>query len=111
MLRPGRLETLFYIGLPSPQERVSILKTMMKKVAVDSMLASLGERNECEGFSGADLWSWLRSAGQAAITRKSERIEGEDLMKALGSVTASVRDISHYEKLKEKLGMVKLGMR
>lgn len=32
MLRPGRLDKLLYVPLPSPEDRVSILKTCVKKV-------------------------------------------------------------------------------
>ena len=32
MLRPGRLDKLLYVPLPTPDDRISILKTTVKKV-------------------------------------------------------------------------------
>ena len=32
MLRPGRLDKLLYVPLPSAQDRISILKTCVKKI-------------------------------------------------------------------------------
>ena len=105
MLRPGRLESLVYIGLPSPQGRVSILRALMAKMPVDSALARLGEGESCHGFSGADLASLVRLAGSAAIDRDPNvsKIEERDLLKAIKVVKPSVVDIKHYERLKEKL--------
>jgi ribosome biogenesis ATPase len=105
MLRPGRLESLVYIGLPSPQGRVSILKALMAKMPVDSALARLGESDSCHGLSGADLASLVRLAGSAAIDRDPNvsRIEEEDILKAMKVVKPSVADIKQYERLKERL--------
>ncbi|KAI9835585.1 MAG: hypothetical protein M1819_002036 [Sarea resinae] len=101
MLRPGRLETLLFVGLPGPDERVEILRTLIRKLPIDD--ESIAEiARACHGFSGADLESLLRRAGYAAIKRKS-RIEFQDLEAAMLKVRPSVGDMSKYERLKGRL--------
>lgn len=99
MLRPGRLETLLFVNLPGPQERVEILKTLVRKLPIEfnDDLRKLAE--ECEGFSGADLGSLLRRAGYSAIKRR-DTIKFEDFVAAKQFVRPSVTDIKKYEKLR-----------
>lgn len=74
MLRPGRLDKTLYIELPSPEERLEILKTLIRAnntpvdVAVD--LKTVAEDERCRNFSGADLSSLVREAGVLALKRK-----------------------------------------
>ena len=105
MLRPGRLETLLLVDLPEPEERVDILRTLVRKLPIhfDVTEAAMA----CEGFSGADLESLVRRAGYAAIKRGDD-ITPEDLMKARAFVRPSVGDQRKYAKLKEKWGKVEM---
>ena len=104
MLRPGRLETLLFVDLPGPDERVEILQTMCRniKLSFPEIVAEIA-RN-CEGFSGADLESLLRQAGYAAIRRKVDTIQTEDFEIARGKVRPSVTDRTKYGRLKDKWG-------
>lgn len=99
MLRPGRLETLLFVNLPSPLERAEILQTLVRKlpVAFNGDLRGLAE--ECEGFSGADLGSLLRRAGYNAIKRR-DAIKFEDFVAAKSFIRPSVTDLKKYEKLR-----------
>lgn len=99
MLRPGRLETLLYVNLPSPQERVDILRTLVRNLPIDFSqdLSKLAEG--CEGFSGADLGSLLRRAGYSAIKRK-DIIRFEDFISAKEYIRPSVSDMRKYHKLR-----------
>ncbi|KAJ6150828.1 hypothetical protein N7470_007422 [Penicillium chermesinum] len=99
MLRPGRLETLLFVNLPSPLERAEILQTLVRKLAIDfgEDLRRLAE--ECEGFSGADLGSLLRRAGYNAIKRR-DTIKFEDFVAAKAFIRPSVSDLKKYEKLR-----------
>lgn len=69
MLRPGRLDRLLYVPLPSAQQRVSILSTIGKKYPVDESvnLKNVGLDRRLEGFSGADLASLMREASFTAL--------------------------------------------
>ncbi|KAE8354453.1 P-loop containing nucleoside triphosphate hydrolase protein [Aspergillus coremiiformis] len=103
MLRPGRLETLLFVNLPSPLERAEILRTLVRNIPVDfnDDLRKLAE--ECEGFSGADLGSLLRRAGYAAIKRR-DTIKLEDFVAAKSFIRPSVTDLKKYEKLRRDWG-------
>ncbi|PYH40621.1 putative AAA family ATPase/60S ribosome export protein Rix7 [Aspergillus saccharolyticus JOP 1030-1] len=99
MLRPGRLETLLFVNLPSPLERADILQTLVRKLPIefDENLRRLAE--ECEGFSGADLGSLLRRAGYSAIKRR-DTIKFEDFVAAKAFIRPSVTDLKKYERLR-----------
>ncbi|KAL2872190.1 putative AAA family ATPase/60S ribosome export protein Rix7 [Aspergillus lucknowensis] len=99
MLRPGRLETLLFVNLPSPLERAEILQTLVRKLPIEfnDDLQRLAE--ECEGFSGADLTSLLRRAGYSAIKRR-DGIKFEDFVAAKAFIRPSVTDLKKYEKLR-----------
>lgn len=100
MLRPGRLETLLYVGLPAADERVEILRALIKKTPIDPALAFIG--SACNNFSGADLGSLLRKAGQHALKRGSDNVGQSDFLEAIKHVKPSVGDLARYEKLKKK---------
>jgi ribosome biogenesis ATPase len=110
MLRPGRLETLLFVGLPGPDERVEILRTLvrrsLKHVQFTDQMAEVARA--CDGFSGADLEALLRRAGYAAIRKGADTgsIDAEDFPKAREEVRRSVsdRDLARYEKLRIEWG-------
>ncbi|TFK22769.1 ribosome biogenesis ATPase RIX7 [Coprinopsis marcescibilis] len=81
MVRPGRLDKLLYVDLPSVSERAEILRTMVRKLplggeglgdqAADGVRASIEQlvKERCDGYSGADLASLVREAGVVALKR------------------------------------------
>eukprot|EP00467_Chlorarachnion_reptans_P024091 CAMPEP_0114494788 /NCGR_PEP_ID=MMETSP0109-20121206/4844_1 /TAXON_ID=29199 /ORGANISM="Chlorarachnion reptans, Strain CCCM449" /LENGTH=324 /DNA_ID=CAMNT_0001671859 /DNA_START=27 /DNA_END=1002 /DNA_ORIENTATION=+ len=77
MLRPGRLDKLLYVPLPSPGARVSILKVSTRKtpLAKDVDLKALAFRDEARGFSGADVAALVREATTQALRRARGRFE------------------------------------
>ncbi|XP_075161331.1 nuclear valosin-containing protein-like smid isoform X2 [Haematobia irritans] len=70
ILRPGRLDTILYVGLPEQQDRLEILKASTKNgtrpVLADDVdfehLASL-----TDGYTGADLAGLVRQASMIAL--------------------------------------------
>jgi ribosome biogenesis ATPase len=116
MLRPGRLGTSVFVDLPTPDERVEILKALYKKALptaaqseVDG-LESVARDVRCTGYSGADLGNLHQAAAVAALKREmatgpgSEelRIQRGDWEVALGKVRASVKDAGKYKRLRER---------
>jgi ribosome biogenesis ATPase len=116
MLRPGRLGTSVLVDLPTPDERVEILKALYKKALpaaaqseVDG-LESVARDVRCTGYSGADLGNLHQAAAVAALKREMVngpgneelRIQRGDWEVALGKVRASVKDAGKYRRLKER---------
>ncbi|ORY19035.1 AAA family ATPase/60S ribosome export protein-like protein Rix7 [Clohesyomyces aquaticus] len=106
MLRPGRIETLLYVELPKPDERVSILRALLEKTPIKDMnLAEIARRDDtdgCRNFSGADLRSLVTKAGQHALRRKSDIVEEVDFMVAARHIRPSVGDLKKYESLRKR---------
>lgn len=101
MLRPGRLETLIFVDLPTAPERVEIMQTLTRNLAIPWGEGVADVAKSCEGFSGADLEGLVRRAGYVAIKRDDEGgVRVEDFVVARGSVRASVGDVRKYQKLK-----------
>lgn len=115
ILRPGRLGTHIFIDLPTPQERVEILRTIYRtrhsapSPTTIETLAKVALDKRCTGFSGADLGALHEAAGEAALERYlSRRAEGgeegsdvitdEDWQTALDTTRPSVKDPASYRK-------------
>lgn len=124
MMRPGRLDKLLYVPVPTPQDRVSILKALAKglKLASDVDLDMIGLSDNAEGYSGADCAALLREAGLAAIKEDSSRLssredesgkQGEEslcirskhFVAAFKAVMPSVsaRDQKRYDRIRERI--------
>ncbi|GBG27870.1 26S proteasome regulatory subunit 8-like [Hondaea fermentalgiana] len=71
ILRPGRLDKLLYVPLPTSKDRVSILKTCARKTPMDGSvdLESVGCSPRLERFSGADLNALVKEAAMNALRR------------------------------------------
>ena len=69
MHRPGRLDKLLYVPLPTPEDRVSILQALAKNVQIadDVSIDRIGKSPRAEGYSGADCAALLREAGLAVL--------------------------------------------
>nr|CAD7576391.1 unnamed protein product [Timema californicum] len=72
VLRPGRLDKILYVGLPSPVGRVDILRALTKNgtrpaFSKDNSLEQLGLSHDVEGYTGADLAALIREAGLHAL--------------------------------------------
>lgn len=69
MVRPGRLDKLLYVDLPTPSERIEILRALTKKTPLskDVNLELIGKDPGCDGLSGADLGALVREAAVSAL--------------------------------------------
>lgn len=113
MLRPGRLDKLIYVPLPSPMERKDILETLGKNRPIDSsvMMVKVAKDPRCDRFSGADLAALVREASLECLReylKLSSDDEAQVFIKyhhfdaALSKIGPSVskRDEIRYEKLR-----------
>ncbi|KAJ3857299.1 P-loop containing nucleoside triphosphate hydrolase protein [Lentinula lateritia] len=72
MVRPGRLDKLLYVDLPTGQERVEIVRTLVRGVPLEEALGFIEDfirGGKCDGYSGADLKALVREAGVIALRR------------------------------------------
>ena len=72
MLRPGRLDKLLYVPLPSADARVDILRAASRRtpLALDVSRDSIARDVRCNGFSGADLSNLINVAHVVGIISK-----------------------------------------
>ncbi|KAJ3431113.1 nuclear valosin-containing protein-like [Anaeramoeba flamelloides] len=67
MLRPGRLSKPLYVPLPAFDDRIEILKTLLRKVPKNEEKINFKKiAKKTEGFSGADLNHLVNEASQSA---------------------------------------------
>ncbi|KAI7889763.1 P-loop containing nucleoside triphosphate hydrolase protein [Mucor mucedo] len=124
MLRPGRLDKLLYVELPTPGERFDILTKLSSKTPLgsDVDLQEVANDARCEGFSGADLASLVRESAVASLRAKfystgvmdlNARSSAEDIFvtkkdfdMAFTKVSPSVlpQDKLSFDKLRKKYG-------
>ena len=67
MMRPGRLDSIIYIGLPDFDARISIFRASLRKSPVDPDVDYEYMADRTEGFSGADISAVCKQAAKAAI--------------------------------------------
>lgn len=92
-LRPGRIDTQIYVGLPDEEERQAVLEVHTRHMPLgdDVDLEWVAEEGVTGGFSGAEVAAVVREAALAAMERDIEgvqRVEMRDFEIALGRVTA-----------------------
>ena len=102
MMRPGRLETRLFVDLPGAAERVEILRALIRNKPIPAEVAVIAGTPACDGYSGADLESLIRKAGQHALKSKKNRVEMEDFEFAVGSIKGSVGSMDKYYRLRDK---------
>ncbi len=111
MLRPGRLDKLLYVPLPTKEERLSILEALIRKtpMAINIDLKKICYDERLEGFSGADMAALLKEAGLRAILDDDESLCERHFEYALGKIMPSLSDKEKkkYENLQKNLRSVR----
>lgn len=74
MCRPGRLDKLLYVDLPSPSERLDILQALTKNTPLAGTddgepvnLEAIANDSRASGYSGADLAALVREAAVLSL--------------------------------------------
>ncbi|KAL8397424.1 hypothetical protein RB594_004231 [Gaeumannomyces avenae] len=120
--RPGRLGTDIYVGLPTPDDRVDILRTIYdttiprrgdgeadgeRRARAHASIDRVARDPRCGRFTGADLRQLLHAASEACLMRSIDddgpdcggadlHISDLDWEVALNEVKPSVKDIEKY---------------
>lgn len=91
MCRPGRLDKLLYVDLPSAAERVEILGACARKtpLARDVDLVRVAHHPRAEGLSGADLAALVREAATMAVKELFAQLDLDLDGPALGGPSSS----------------------
>ncbi|XP_044746085.1 nuclear valosin-containing protein-like isoform X1 [Coccinella septempunctata] len=114
VLRPGRFDKILYVGLPSPTDRVEILKTITRNgplLGSDVDLESIGKSEKLSGYTGADLSGLVQEASRIRFTRAFESndlenfdavLTSQDFEEAISEIKPSVsdKDMELYEEMK-----------
>ncbi|CAH2067594.1 unnamed protein product, partial [Iphiclides podalirius] len=79
LLRPGRLQSHVYCGLPAQRERLEILRILSKDVPMDGDVDLEGLAERTEHFSPADLKSLLITAQLGRLEKQLVSSEEKDL--------------------------------
>ncbi len=118
MLRPGRLDKLLYVPLPTPEDRVSILKALSSNIALadDVDFEVIGMSARANGYSGADCAALLREAGLAVLKEDTTldaslqdnmclQISARHFDIAFSSVMPSVtkREEARYQRIRDRM--------
>ena len=105
LLRPGRFDKILFIGAPTKDERLEILKIHTRNMPLekDVKLNKLAEQTE--GYSGADLQAVVREAGLLTLREdiKSKTVKNKYFEEALKKVSPSISKelIDKYKSIEE----------
>ena len=111
MVRPGRLDKLLYVDLPTDAERTEIIRTLLRTVPLGVVGQAQSDearqqtmlevesiaRERCDGYSGADLASLVREAGVSALKRtlgSLDRMDDEGHGVSAGGIIVGSDDFS-----------------
>lgn len=112
MLRPGRLDHLVYVPLPSKDGRLAILGKLTNKLPLASDVEMSTYVDATDGFTSADLTSFVREAAILALrTGTSARGKGETTISHVNFTAALARvhpsitpaDVEKYESMRDTM--------
>lgn len=87
LLRKGRFDEIFYVGLPNERERQKIFKIHLSKRRAKDV-ASINIQNlvaKTSGFSGADIEGVVKDAIESAFSNDKDTVTTEDVLTAINN--------------------------
>ena len=96
LMRPGRLDSLVYIGLPDFESRLSIFQAALRKSPVEPDLDYASFADRTDGYSGADIAAICKNAGNMAI-RAAIGVERRKINEAAEKRAAAEAKGEEYE--------------
>jgi SpoVK/Ycf46/Vps4 family AAA+-type ATPase len=86
LLRKGRFDEIFFVGLPNDEERKKILEISVKKFKRDPKIITKDKMKDCisnsQGFSGAELEAAVKSGLHTAFNRGTE-LDGDYILREI----------------------------
>ena len=88
LLRRGRFDELFFIDLPTSEERFDIIKMYMRKYLSLDFAGKLADKivEMTEGFTGADLESTVRDLAYRVIANDGFVLDEKNVVQAFTNV-------------------------
>ena len=88
LLRRGRFDELFFVDLPTAQERRDIISLYMRKYLNLEFSGDFADKivEISDGFTGADLESTIRDLAYRAIANDHFALDAENIMTAFNNV-------------------------
>lgn len=94
LLRKGRFDEIFYVGLPSDKEREKIFKIHInKRRPQDLKMIKISELvSKTKGFSGADIEGVIKDAVETSFADDKSSVQTQDILAAINN-THSLSEI------------------
>ena len=98
IVRPGRLDRLVEVGLPSEEGRLEILKVHTRRMNLQKI--KLKELSRAlEHCSGAEIRAACTEAGYFAIRANRDHVTQKDFLEAIEKVKITEEEDLEYKKL------------
>jgi SpoVK/Ycf46/Vps4 family AAA+-type ATPase len=99
LLRKGRFDEIFYVGLPNPEERKKIFEIRIEKRKQDYKQIDLDALvSQTDGYSGADIEGVVNESVESVFVKGKPALTTEDVLEAIHN-THSLSEI-----MKDELG-------
>jgi SpoVK/Ycf46/Vps4 family AAA+-type ATPase len=108
--RKGRFDEVFFLDLPTDEERVAILKAHLRKRGYrlpTSQFDLKGVAEATKGFVGAEIEAVVKDAMFLAFNESSRQLTTADLLKSAGDMVPLAR--SHADRIEKLRQIVKSG--
>lgn len=85
LLRKGRMDEIFYVGLPQREERRKIFEIHIRKRRPADLAGIAMERllDKTDGYSGADIEGVVRESIELVYTRGGSQLTTEDILSVI----------------------------
>lgn len=104
LLRKGRFDDIFYVGLPNKIEKEKIFRIHISKRRSDDLknidISSLIDKTE--GYSGADIEGVVKEAIETAFADDKKNIQTEDIIKVIENTSPLSKAMKEvFDKMEE----------
>ena len=104
LLRKGRFDEIFYVGLPKPEERKKIFEIHIGKRRKNDLVNIDIQKlvNKTEGYSGADIEGVVRDSVEEAFSKDKDKLTTEDILTAIQNThsLSEIMKVSLYKMSK-----------
>ena len=85
LMRKGRFDEIYFVGLPKPEERKKIFEIHLKKRRKDDLNGINLQQlvNKTEGYSGADIEGVVKDAVEDVFASGKDRVTNNDIIRMI----------------------------